>query len=106
MSRLRWKTCRTCRIEKPLRQFYLHPNYADGHMNDCKDCKRAYSREMHWLKRDQILAKKRERYYANWERERAKRRAYQQSPRGREVHRESCRVYYIWKKLVRQGVAS
>lgn len=99
MNRLRRKTCRTCKVEKYLRQFYKHPTYADGYMNDCRDCKRAYSRDMHWLKRDQILVRQKHHYYANWARERAKRRAYQQSPRGREVHRESCRVYVRLKRM-------
>lgn len=96
---MRRKVCRTCKAEKPLRQFYRHPTYADGHMSDCKECKRAYQREMHWLKREAILARQKRHYRANWSTERAKRRSYQQSPRGREVHREACRVYVRLRRM-------
>jgi hypothetical protein len=81
------KTCRTCKAEKPLRQFYRHPHYADGRMSDCKECKKAYAREMHWLKREVILARKRQ-YNATPERI-AKRVAYARTPRGRQIKRES-----------------
>lgn len=94
----RFKTCRTCKAVKPIGQFYRNPSYADGRMSDCKDCARAYQREMYWLKREQRLARKRAYYYANWQREREKRRAYQQSPRGREVHREANRFYYLLRR--------
>lgn len=89
MRVLRLKTCRTCKAIKPLRQFYRHPTYADGHMSDCKECKKAYAREMHWLKRDAILARKR-----SWNAtpvQRAKRAAYQRSERGKQVKRETYR---------------
>lgn len=89
MKVFRLKTCRTCKTEKPLRQFYRHPTYADGHMSDCKECKKAYSRDMHWLKRDAILARKRK-WSASAE-QRAKRAAYQRSERGKQVKRETYR---------------
>lgn len=82
------KTCRTCKAEKPMRAFYRHPSYADGHMADCKECKKAYSREMHWLKREAILARQKRYYRENWSVERAKRAAYQRSDRGKQVKRE------------------
>jgi hypothetical protein len=91
------KICRTCKAEKPLRQFYRHLTYADGRMSDCKDCKRAYQREMHWLKRETILARKR--VWAASPEQRAKRAAYQRSERGKQVKRETYR-------FARYGVAA
>jgi len=73
------KICFKCGQTKPLSEFYPHPRMADGHLNQCKECK----------KRDVQLnyAANRE-YYHRYDRNRyqsPKRRAY--ASRALQLHR-------------------
>lgn len=103
MTAHRKKTCRTCGEEKSLRNFYRHPSYADGHMNDCKECKKAYSREQHWLKRESILARKR--IYDRTPKARAARAAYARTPRGRALDNEARRMCRRIRRMEREQAA-
>jgi len=38
------KICRKCGISKSLDEFYKHKEMLDGHLNICKECKKAYQK--------------------------------------------------------------
>lgn len=46
------KTCTTCKHEKPLTDFYKHPNMAQGRMSKCKKCKISYTSQYATENRD------------------------------------------------------
>lgn len=101
MSQHRRKACRTCGEVLTLRHFYRHPSYRDGRMNDCKRCKVKAVTENRELKADYYRERKREidaRVHHV-----ARRRAYNASERGRQVHRAVCRRAYTFRKLERQA---
>lgn len=97
MRVVRRKPCRDCRRVLTLRNFYRHPDYRDGRMNTCVDCKRQQARETYELKHQYYRAQQSRR--SATPAYRAKRAAYAKTARGREVHRAACRRYRRFKAL-------
>lgn len=90
--------CKQCSRTLSLSKgFYRHPSYATGHMKVCKKCHRGNVRANYELKFELHQARKRR--WARRPENVAKRRAYQQTTRGREVHRAVCLRYVRFKRL-------
>lgn len=87
---VRRKTCRVCGVEKSFRSFYRRPDTVDGRTSDCRDCRRAYSRENHALKRETRLPKM---LALNAQpHARLARRQWEQSAAGRAYRRDAQRI--------------
>lgn len=96
------KTCRQCKRTLTLAHgFYRQVGYADGHMKVCRRCHIAYVSANQELKFEYYKAYKRA--WALRPENVEKRRAYNTSPQGREVHRASCRRYIRLKKILNAG---
>lgn len=80
--------CLTCKAEKAIGEFYQG-------RNECKDCRRAYSRANSKRRRDTPEFKERQRQYHSTEKyktiNRANVKRWQQTPRGRKRARENSR---------------
>lgn len=50
------KVCRSCKIEKPLDDFYVNEKYVGGHVHQCRECTKTYNSE--YLRRRQTCIKK------------------------------------------------
>jgi hypothetical protein len=96
--RHRRKICKTCGVEKTLRQFYRHKSYADGHMNSCKRCKIQQVRENMELKEEHYRELKRR--ISARPKYRQQRAAYARTEHGRLVQRRAWRRYYRVKRAM------
>lgn len=100
MSGAYLKTCRACGVEKSTKQFYRCADMADGRLNQCKDCKRAYAVENYQLKREIRLAKRAA--YERTEAGKATRRRYLENG-GREVFNENRRMLRRIQQMEQQA---
>jgi hypothetical protein len=68
------KTCFKCGISKPMTEFYVHKQMADGHLNKCKECtKQDEKKRRHGDGRKYVLDYDRKRASLPHRREQAKR---------------------------------
>jgi ribosome-binding protein aMBF1 (putative translation factor) len=99
---MRKQVCKQCSRELALAKgFYRHASYATGHMKTCKKCHRANVKANEELKFERI--RERKRLWASRPENVAKRRAYRETPRGREVHRATCNRYNRFKRMEAQA---
>lgn len=85
------KTCKKCNTLKPLTEYYKHSQMADGHLNVCKDCKKAQQTQ---TRNDNID------YYRAYDSERdktpermEKKKAYYQTEAGKQVKAKANKKY-------------
>lgn len=86
------KTCVECKKTLPMEAFYLQKKMADGHMNQCKDCKKAYEKaRRNGPSREKILAYDKAR--ASMPHRIEARESYQKTIAFAESHQKACRKY-------------
>ena len=77
------KRCIACGEEKPLTDYYRHPQMTDGHLSKCKDCQKASSRATRLARLDDY--REHDRLRAGLPQRVLMRKVYQASARGREL---------------------
>lgn len=79
------KRCFKCGTEKPLSEFYKHPQMGDGHLGKCKDCTRSDVRSNRQNNLD---------YYVEYDRGRAKLpHRVERSKQYQKAHREEINAW-------------
>ena len=85
------KTCRECKIEKPLSEFYKHSSMLDGHLNKCIDCVKGRVLKHRELNLEKIREYDKER---NNDPKRIKaRKEYSMTDEGKKAHQKANSAY-------------
>lgn len=93
------KTCFRCGKEKPLSEFYKHPEMTDRHLGKCKECTKKDVRENRAARKEQYSE------YEKVRRQRPERKAYQteQTRQYRLKYPERARAHSIVNYHIRVG---
>lgn len=61
------KTCNKCHVEKILNDFPKHKQMNDGHLNQCKSCKKEYLKQYSEINKDKLIERSKKYYEDNRE---------------------------------------
>lgn len=90
------KTCTKCGVDKHISGFYKNPEMADGHYNDCKDCRKSRTKQARANSREAVNKRSRDRYASNPEKFRLQKRSSAQKTIGKILARN--KAYELSKR--------
>lgn len=88
------KTCFRCKTEKPLTEFYRHPEMSDGHLNKCKECNKL---DVRLNRKDKID------YYRSYDKRRGSRQPPEYVKEYRERYPNKYKAHRIVNNAIRGG---
>lgn len=88
------KICFKCGVEKPLTDFYKHPEMADGHVNKCKECNKKDVAANRLLKLD---------YYREYDRGRGNRQDLEYLQEYRAIFPKKYKAHSLVNNAIRVG---
>ena len=94
------KICITCKISKPLEDFYVHKNSKDGYRNSCKVCRLSYAKERRSLFPPELG--KRNEYLKQWKKENPEK--YKQSHKESVKRRIKTKPMFKFKRDIRNMI--
>lgn len=101
------KVCKKCGLEKDLSEFYKKPKMADGHLNHCITCVKAYERERRLKVADHLKAYEQAR--SNLPHRVQARKDYAQTEAGKQAIKRAHKSYkkrYPFKAVARSMVSN
>lgn len=85
------KACKKCGLEKDLSEFYKKPNMADGHLNHCITCVKAYEKDRRAKVADHLKAYEQAR--SNLPHRVQARKKYAQTEAGKQAIKRANKAY-------------